>query len=58
MDQTDNQFSEKDIQAAMRYLKSKGEDNVTREDAIELLQDMGDTAHMIAEMAVESEKQD
>jgi HEAT repeat protein len=55
MDNDDKQFSEEDIQTAMRYLQTKDPEKATREDAIELLKKMGDTAHLIAEMSAEDE---
>lgn len=50
------EFSEEDIQSTIKYLKTKNPDKATREDAIKLLQKMGDTAHIIAHGVVEKDE--
>jgi len=50
-----SEITEKDIQAAINYLKTQGKD-ATRENAIKLLQGMKITAHMIAHDKVKVKK--
>jgi hypothetical protein len=51
------EITEKDIDIAMRYLKfTKGDENPTREKAIEILEDHLDLSHMLAHRIVEDEQ--
>lgn len=45
--------TEDDIMATIRYLRTNGEPNATREEAIEFLEGMQATAHLAAHKIVE-----
>jgi hypothetical protein len=49
-------ITEEDIGATIRYLKSNGNENATREDAVAFLQDHKSLAHLTAHKIVEDEK--
>ncbi len=49
-------FSEEDIKSTIRYLKTKNPLKATREDAIKLLEGMGNSAHLLAHDIVEKQK--
>lgn len=52
MKKKSSNFSEKDIQATIRYLKSKDPLKATRENAIKTLQGMKIASHVIAHATV------
>jgi hypothetical protein len=49
------QITEKDIEATLRYLKMNESEEVTREDAIEYLEEHKSLAHLAAHKLVELE---
>lgn len=50
------EISEKDIETTIRFLKSEGKIDVTREDAIKYLEEKQAVAHMAAHKIVEDEQ--
>lgn len=50
------EITEKDIEATLRYLKTNVDENATREDAVQYLEEHKSLAHLAAHKIVEDEK--
>jgi hypothetical protein len=50
------QITEKDIETALKYLRLNEDENATREDAIQYLEEHKSLAHLAAHKIVEDEK--